>query len=242
MQGHRRLRARRGTPCSNFSDPFFAFERFVNIQHFDERCVLSRPWVDPWSVRIRFQGLPHMQPAPRSAASHLSPQAFSLFPPHIIFLFIIFNYFSFLSHLPPPPPDSPSFHSQFSLFLLMPHFPCFISLFCSSSSHCFHILISLILYSSVCSVLVYIFIVLLSFSFAFFQSFFSPSDTLLSSVIFFLSIYFYLLIFLLLLLLLSVFLLSILYTLLFTFFVLFYFPILLFVLPVHFLYLISLHV
>lgn len=66
--GHRRHRTRRGTPYSNFSDPFCAFERSVNIQHFDESCVLGRPWVDPWSVRIQFQALLHMQPALSSTA------------------------------------------------------------------------------------------------------------------------------------------------------------------------------
>ena len=54
----------------NFSDPFFASERSVNIQYLDERCVLGRPWVDPWSVRIQFQALPHMQPALRSTDHH----------------------------------------------------------------------------------------------------------------------------------------------------------------------------
>jgi len=66
--GNRRLHTRRVSPCSNFSDPFFAFERSVNIQHFDERCALGRPWVDPWSLRIQCQALPHMQPALRSTA------------------------------------------------------------------------------------------------------------------------------------------------------------------------------
>jgi len=78
MQGHRRLRTRRGAPCSDFSDPFFALERYANVQNFDERCVLDRPWVDPWSVRIQFQALPHMQPVLRSTAPPPPPPTSSI--------------------------------------------------------------------------------------------------------------------------------------------------------------------
>jgi hypothetical protein len=69
---HRRLRTWCVTPSNNFSGPFFAFERSVNIQHFYERCVLDRPWVDPWSLRIHFQALPHMQPALRSTTPFIT--------------------------------------------------------------------------------------------------------------------------------------------------------------------------
>lgn len=217
--GQLRLHSLRLPPCSDFTEPFFAFECSVNIQHFDERCALGRPWLNPWSVCIQFQALPHMQPALLYTVTTYRLKHSSR-PPTYSFSVLYFTYFL-------PLPFALllilvlSIHNLLILFLCIA-FPALFPSLVKALRRCSHIsLISFNIYSSTCSVFAYIFFMSLMPLLRFFHSPFFPADKLLSFprlLHIFPFLHFFLLAFLFLILFLPVFSFAIFYLLLLIFF------------------------
>lgn len=133
-------------PCSDFTEPFIALECVINIQHFDERCMLDSSLLSAGSDLGLTLGLCvswallHMQPAPHSlhhfTRIRTATSAVSLF---IIFLTLLrlcvlftfpffflfhvaFYYFGFSLSASTPPFRLVSSYTTYSLFQIFTQF------------------------------------------------------------------------------------------------------------------------